>query len=163
MEHHRSRTGAARVGVAALCGLLVVAVSLLGYDPKPQDAGAAIQPAPTSIAFVPLHPEPAPVVQARALQAGRMMAMPGGPSEMVAPAGGPEPAAALLPGADACSFPCFDPDRVEGQPNDETAPEAETGPEQTVVELTNDTVAIETTETSEQADDQGNDEPDEQD
>lgn len=120
MDHQRPRTWTARLGIAALCGLLVALVSLVGYEPNPRNAGAAIQPAPTSIAFVPMHPEPA---QVRALQAGRMLSLPE-PAELRAPAGGPEPAGELLPDADACSFPCFDPEAAPEPPaKDEPAEE----------------------------------------
>lgn len=117
MEHQRPRSWPARLGIAAFCGVLVAAVSLVGYEPNPRDAGASQQPAPTSIAFVPMHPEP--VAQPQALQAGRMLAVPesaelhGSSARMIAPAGEPEPATSSLPDAEACSFPCFNPEAEE--------------------------------------------------
>ena len=129
----RPRSWTARVVIAAVCGALVAAVSLVGYEPRPRSAGAAIQPAPTSIAFVPIEAPPA--LQARVgaaqVQAAELHSLTEATSQLLAPRGGPEPAPEELPGPEACVFPCvgedepLPEDELPAEPGDPSEPPAE--------------------------------------
>lgn len=104
----QARTSLGRASVATLGFLVMLAISVAGYEGTASGAGAAVQPAPTAIAFVPLHPE---ILVERASQAA--YSLPAAPqARMVAP-----PAPADVKGDrdpevafGSCSLPCIDPE-----------------------------------------------------
>ncbi len=120
-ESRQVRTRLGRASVAAVGFLVILAISLAGYEATASGAGAAIQPVPTAIAFVPVHPE---IPIERATQAAFLRAAP--EWRMVAP-----PAPADLKGDqgteipfESCSLPCIAPES-----ENDAAPDTGSSPE----------------------------------
>lgn len=99
--------------LGTLLGTVVAALALVGYDPSGRPAGASFQPQPTSVAFVPLYPEPP--AQAQRLGGGdafaaNMAALYAEPTVEVVDTDAPPPPPPteeqLLAQDESCSFPC---------------------------------------------------------
>lgn len=145
----RPRSWGARITWGTALGALVALLAVLGYDATPPNAGASFQPEPTSIAFVPLHPTPAPPAAARAslapaVRAGAAFAALDAPEAVDAVE---VDAAAVLAARDACAFPCV----PQGAPVDEEADVA-TEDEDTADESTDGSESIDGEEATDGSD-----------
>lgn len=113
MNVQRPRTWLARVVLGTLLGAVVASLALLGYDPSGRPAGASFQPQPTSVAFVPLYPEPSAQAQrlgGEDVFATNMAELYAAPTVEVIDTDAPSPPAPAddqtLAQDESCSFPC---------------------------------------------------------